>query len=151
MYWLTKLGVMVSVSWSLENSTPDSIPSPSNQCASRPRSWLETGFPPLRTYWPPVSSSGIVPMCEHGVNALVCCIGAKFPVRYLGYKSDESFNLLWIDHLRVFLSSFPLPSTHRHIYNCCLENRTRLSVLSLSGSRMYSDECFGGTWSTSVP
>lgn len=59
-YWLTNSGWTPSVV--LVNVTPLSIPSPSNQCASRPRSSFETGFPPFRTYSPPTSSSGIVPV-----------------------------------------------------------------------------------------
>ena len=62
-YWFTNSGWI----WScllplLVKDTPLSIPSPSNQWASRPRSSLVTGFPPFRTYSPPASSCGIVPV-----------------------------------------------------------------------------------------
>jgi hypothetical protein len=59
------------------------MPSPSNQCASRPKSELVTGLPPLRTYMPPSSSSGIRPVHETGVGGHVVVMGAKLPARYL--------------------------------------------------------------------
>jgi hypothetical protein len=84
MNWFTKLtmGFVGSVRERL-NHTPESMPSPSNQCASRPKSELVTGLPPLRTYMPPSSSSGIRPVHETGVGGHVVVMGAKLPARYL--------------------------------------------------------------------
>lgn len=81
MYWFTNSGCMEQ-SFCLRNATPLSIPSPSNQCASLPRSSFVTGFPPLRTYSPPASSSGIDPVYEQGISGCTRFIGAKFPWRY---------------------------------------------------------------------
>lgn len=82
MYWFTKCGIvscgLLGDRW---KSTPASIPSPSNQCASRPRSSFVTGFAPFLTYSPPKSSRGMVPVYVHGVGACVFDTGAKFPVR----------------------------------------------------------------------
>lgn len=60
-YWLTNSGCKDPAAFLL-NATPLSIPSPSNQCASLPRSSFVTGFPPLRTYSPPANSCGILPV-----------------------------------------------------------------------------------------
>lgn len=62
--------------------TPASIPSASNQCASRSRSELASGLPPLRTYWLPANSSGIVPSKRQSVRGHSVVTGAKLPERY---------------------------------------------------------------------
>ena len=69
-YWLTNEGRMLPSGPSAKE-TPLSMPSPSNQWASRPRFSFVTGLPPLRTYSPPKSSFGRVPVYEHGVKGSV--------------------------------------------------------------------------------
>ena len=76
----------------LLNSTPLSMPSPSNQCASRCRSSLTRGLPPLRTYSPPASSRGISPSYSQGVRPNVELIGAKLPARYLSRVVQRQFS-----------------------------------------------------------
>ena len=85
MNWLTKCGMDWSDAGEADesNHTPVSIPSPSNQCAERPRSVLVMGLPPLRTYMPPWSSSGILPEYWTGTGDVVFVTGAKLPARYL--------------------------------------------------------------------
>jgi len=81
IYWFTNSGCIRSFS-ALRKTTPLSMPSPSNQWASLPKSSFVTGFPPLRTYSPPASSSGIEPVYEHAVRGTIRWIGAKLPCRY---------------------------------------------------------------------
>jgi hypothetical protein len=84
MYWLTKFGVTRAGSVEeRSNQTPVSMPSPSNQWASRPRSELVAGFPPFLTYMPPSSSVGTSPVHVTGVGDHVFVTGAKLPARYL--------------------------------------------------------------------
>jgi len=67
MNWFTNWGCIWPLSV-LRNATPLNMPSPSNQCASLPRSSLVTGFPPFRTYSPPARSCGIEPLYEQAVR-----------------------------------------------------------------------------------
>jgi hypothetical protein len=71
IYWFTNSGTTLPSGDIFRNATPESIPSPSNQWASLPRSSWLTGLPPLRTYWPPVSSGGMRPLYVHGVRLVV--------------------------------------------------------------------------------
>ncbi len=64
------------------NRTPASMPSASNQCASRSSSELASGLPPLRTYWHPANSCGIVPSKRQSVRGISVVTGAKLPERY---------------------------------------------------------------------
>jgi hypothetical protein len=48
----------------------------------------------LRTYWPPASSTGMVPSYEQAVKDREVLIGAKLPDRYLNLRN--SARLAWL-------------------------------------------------------
>lgn len=91
-----KCGLYLTVLAPLKE-TPLSIPSPSNQWASRPRSALVTGLPPFLIYSPLASSSGIDPVKMQLVSGRTRWMGAKFPWRY-GWGRPSLF--LW----RLYMS-----------------------------------------------
>lgn len=125
MYWLTNSGsTSVPFSPLRRKETPLNMPSPSNQCASRPNSSFVTGLPPLRTYCPPSSSFGISPVYMQGVRGCMRWTGAKLPDRYLDREirlagRTDSKARERTDAYGHFVSSRLWPQTS--LPGCCLD------------------------------